>query len=49
MNTKKWELILRFRNGHEVKIPIMLKIGIRLAYELRKEDITCRLKTIDNG
>lgn len=49
MSTKKWELILRFRNGHEVKIPTMLKIGIQLAYELRKEDITCRLKTIDNG
>lgn len=48
MNTKKWELILRFRNGHEVKIPTMLKTGIRLAYELREEDITCKMKTIDN-
>lgn len=48
MNTKKWELILRFRNGHEVKIPTTLKTGICLAYELRKEDITCKIKTIDN-
>ncbi len=48
MNTKKWELTLRFQNGHEVKIPTTLKTGIRLAYELRKEDITCKMKTIDN-
>lgn len=48
MNTKKWELILRFRNGHEVKIPVALKTGIRLAYELKREDIICKIKTIDN-
>ncbi len=48
MNIKKWELILKFRNGHEVKTPTTLKTGIRLAYELRKEDVTCKMKTIDN-
>lgn len=48
MNAKKWELILRFRNGHEVKIPVVLKTGIQLAYKLREEDITCKMKTIDN-
>lgn len=50
MDVKKWELILRFQNGHSVAIPVTFKLGLLLSAELKNDvpEVMCKLKTVDN-